>query len=765
MANPKHGKPTRTRRNNIWATAPYNFVPLPEEVVTVDRHKIPGHNSYADPNGEETFTGHLDCTLTTESPTYTRTALNTDLFQKWADDIQRMMQEDADARREYAQFNLDDAHQPLIPGSSLRGMTRALVEIAGYGKMQWVTKDRLFFRTMDNTAIGEHYRGRMGDEIEGGFLRQRGQAFYIKKCQISHVDETVLDEKRYKLYEGRGPNKTPRWSGKPHQHQPVWVELSRNGKSVNYLQFGPPSTDTQRNLLEGRLVISGDMQGKKKEFVFLLPEQNAEEIEILDKLIERFHDDDQITRWQRNAFKKDKPRLNVRQRDGFLSRDLSKEGDPVFFLRENGELTFFGRAKMFRLPYSQSPFDLVPKYLHRDSDTDLAEAIFGYIPNEADKQGRAGRVYFSDARFEKAENDVWLPEGIITPKILSGPKPTTFQHYLVQDDGKGHNPDDKKTLAHYGTPPEETVIRGHKLYWHQGPVGGSDIQEARQDDPDKNRSGWKNDTQHTQIKPVNKGVTFRFKVHFENLRDYELGALLWALNLPDNCRHKIGMGKPLGLGSVKITPSLVLSNRKQRYQQLFDGDDWQTAEEQISDLDSFKQAFEQFVLNKMDESERNKTNSLAEVERIKMLLKLLEWQGPPKNLTQYMTIQPKPNQFQDRPVLPDPLNIERSAAGGRHQTASTSRQSGQSHRQTQATSTSPQKVTTPPKKPEYRVGAEIQAKVTGKWKKGETKVELSDGGEGILKGSRSDVEPLYGKTVTLVVDKVKNNGVPILGLP
>lgn len=643
MANPKHSNPHRSDRK---ATAPYNFVPLPEKVVTVDPNKIPGHDTYA----ENTFTGYLDCALTTESPTYTRWATNFEFFQNWSDKMDKV-NADQGAREEYAQFSLDDMERPVIPGSSLRGMTHALVEIAGYGKVQRVTKDRLFFRTMDNTAIGDHYRGRMGDKVEGGFLQRRGQAYYIKICQISRVSESVLGEKRYRLYRGSGPNKTPRWSNKPHQHEHVWVELSENGRLVKYLQFDPPSTGAQTNLLEGRLIITGDMKGKKNEFVFLLPEQNAGEVEVSDKIIERFHDDDQITRWQRNAFKKDEPHRSVRQRDGFLSRNLSGEGDPVFFLRENGELTFFGRAKMFRLPYTQSPFDLVPERLRQDTDTDLAEAIFGYIPKKTDTQGRAGRVYFSDARFEQAESDIWLPEGIITPQILSGPKPTTFQHYLVQDAGKGHNPDDKKTLAHYGTSPEEAVIRGHKLYWHQGPISGQDIRES-------NEPNWANDTQHTQIKPVNKGVAFRFKVHFENLRDYELGALLWVLDLPPDCRHKIGLGKPLGLGSVHITPRLVLSNRQTRYTGLFDNGGWAKGEKEENNLDRFKKVFEQFILDRMDENE--KKSDFHQVERINMLLKMLKWPGPDgkwqgKKLTEYMTIEP--NQFKERPVLPDPLHI------------------------------------------------------------------------------------------------------------
>ena len=140
--------------------------------------------------------------------------------------------------------------------------------------------------------------------------------------------------------------------------------------------------------------------------------------------------------------------------------------------------------------------------------------------NIYDKTARAGRVFFTDAEYKSAHNGIWATEKPITPKVLSSPKPTSFQHYLVQDSEKNHNPDDKNSLAHYGTPsPDETVIRGCKMYWHKNDIPLEDI-EANPTDVDKSK------TQYTSIKPVNTEVTFSFRVYFENLRKYELDALL-----------------------------------------------------------------------------------------------------------------------------------------------------------------------------------------------------------------------------------------------
>lgn len=54
----------------------------------------------------------------------------------------------------------------------------------------------------------------------------------------------------------------------------------------------------------------------------------------------------------------------------------------------------------------------------------------------------------------------------------------------------------------------------------------------------------------------------------------ELGIVVTVVTLPvkGTYYHKIGMGKPLGLGAIRLTPTLHIVNPKKRYQSLF-GDD------------------------------------------------------------------------------------------------------------------------------------------------------------------------------------------------
>jgi len=130
------------------------------------------------------------------------------------------------------------------------------------------------------------------------------------------------------------------------------------------------------------------------------------------------------------------------------------------------------------------------------------------------------------------------------------------------------------------------------------------------------------------------------------------------------------MGKPLGMGAVKLEATLYLTDRPKRYSSLFEDDHWHTgvtdSGQSLSDrstLERLTQAFEQHILGTLG---LNNRRHLSEIKRIGMLLKMMEWPGYPpvpntppfltvqnRPNTRYMTIQPK-NEYRERPVLPDP---------------------------------------------------------------------------------------------------------------
>uniref|UniRef100_UPI00338F4744 RAMP superfamily CRISPR-associated protein n=1 Tax=Arthrobacter sp. TaxID=1667 RepID=UPI00338F4744 len=116
-----HHNPTNQSR---IACAPYNFVPLPEMVIPAvsSPDELPSHDRYY----PDRLTGYFDVTLTTCSPLYIRCPLMLDDF------LRQERGEDAgqpffnQVKNTPYFFYTDKASEPVIPGSSLRGMLRAL---------------------------------------------------------------------------------------------------------------------------------------------------------------------------------------------------------------------------------------------------------------------------------------------------------------------------------------------------------------------------------------------------------------------------------------------------------------------------------------------------------------------------------------------------------------------------------------------------------------------------------------------------------------
>lgn len=670
---PKHQNPTYyredSRGNTAQAVAPYNFVALPEQVHTVEIPAACQHDRYSE---TETHTGTIDCTFTTRTPLYTRAAMRPEFYKQWGEKIRELMK-DPTAREAHAQFfHLDQGKTPVIPGSSLRGMVRALVEIISNSKVQWVTDEPLVFRSVgDRTGLGEYYRNRLMVEgpknsltpkMVAGYMEKQGHRWFIRPAQ------TIGGATFARIHLGdleRIEQQLAPWHQCNNAYQ-IWIKSDRldfqrvqeGFRRLKYIPVKEVRATATPGFQAAVVAKSGKMNNKRREAVFFPPDPDGAVIEVDEEMVRRYRE--QVSQEQEKL---------LRNKEGVL-----RDKQPVFYLLEEGKLVFFGHAMMFRLPYERTPLDFVPEALRKPTETDLAEAIFGFVAasKEDTRTPRAGRVYFRDAQLAPGQADVWLAAAPITPKILSGPKATTFQHYLTQQEPdtvdigqltKGGDPVRATLLDHYASPPpHETVIRGHKLYWHKAGTDLTTIQETAEvdfaGDPQK-RPPKLPDTQHTQIKPVRSGVEFRFRLHFENLRDFELGALLWALTLPGEAGksygHKLGMGKALGMGSIQLTVSaLQVSERKERYKMLFAGEQWHLPErDEMDKISVYIGAFAQWITG-------GPGRALHESTRIRMLLKLLEYPGPNGNLTRYMELK----EFKERPVLPDPLHITQRLSRG-----------------------------------------------------------------------------------------------------
>jgi CRISPR-associated protein (TIGR03986 family) len=654
--NPKHIEKITDKQRR--AIAPYNFVELPEQIVPAQQPLPEGDRYYT-----HLHTGRIDCTLTTESPLYIRCGLTPEQFKeaKEAKDLPEF-------------FYLDpETKKPVLPGSSLRGMLRILVEIASFSKIEQVSDaQKFFFRAVAANNVDDPLKnqysnalGNQGKNVKAGYLCQQGRNWFIRsalsidnsqsfvwikeKVAKSAINELVVME-NIKEYRPQYIQNISFEDIITKNGRKFAQKISRNSQKYQYIGV----LVTAGNMLEG--APEGTKCNRTNHCLIQEPNAQAELIPISNDAIRDYLN-------ALTPFQKDQP---FNQEMGVL-----KNNRVIFYIQpKNGqEVTLFGQSPNFRIPYipqrktkAASAIDFIPDHLKDTKTIDLADAIFGWVRREKQEdrknQSRAGRVFVGDAICQQsASDDIWLTgnqDTSLTPQILASPKPTTFQHYLVQTDVE------KKNLKHYASNPnKETVIRGHKLYWHKG------------SNPDIKHSDLTNvsDSQTTQIKPIKAGVSFKFTINFENLTDVELGALLWVLDkATGDYRLKLGMGKPLGMGAVQIQYDLYLSDRTKRYNQLFNNDNWEVAETIEQDL-PYQQCFENHILEKLLQIGR-----FEDITRIKMLLAMLKWDKKPSSeyleVRRYMEIERKqeprigddPNEYKHRPILPTPLDVAKPQA-------------------------------------------------------------------------------------------------------
>lgn len=726
MAHPKHRNPTK---HNRTATAPYNFVPLPEKVVKAADavEQLPAHDgSYTQEDYKHS--GYFEVQLETKSAVYIRGLITGKLFAYLEQNLDCEGKE-IDSSTPYNKliknqpdfFHILGQNNPVLPGSSLRGMLRSMLEIVSYGKIDPVTDKRLFYRTVDNSSLGKAYRKRIMKSLPpicrsgidtpvyqprvlGGFYDEKTNGTpQIKTCPVARIDlndppiRTALGiSTPTDLYDLRGgnpnnPNQTPKWT---YQHRDVWVTIhpendyffrqqtNANGNVRHpdlYLRFikatslsltKPVSESEDAGFKKGKLVLTGHISYKHLAFVFLVPDTdkpefidipNSRESNANSRLLDLFHDDEQLTRWQKNAFPFNRPNECSGCNDNSLSlkNGWLKEGDPVFFLADPDnpdQAEAFGRAQMFRLPYKNTPQDLVPVALRQEEDIDYADAIFGFVGKKA-KSARRGRIDVTDANLDPGEQEkIYCDRSAWTPEILATPKPSSFQNYLVQKQ------ENKNKLSHYDSQDtERTVIRGSNFYWHQGDRSENHSESpslALQDIPE-------NSTQHTRFRPLNSGVNFTFRIYFYNLSDRELGAVSWILHPYGNeavmqdeqkgyCPN-LGMAKSLGMGAVKLQATLHRVNRGKRYQKLFDENRWESGIEnggenlsKIETLEELTKPFEEHILSQL--MPEPKCEKLSKLSRIAMFLKMLEWPGQDPQAIRQMPLE----EFKQRKILPDP---------------------------------------------------------------------------------------------------------------
>ena len=254
----------------------------------------------------------------------------------------------------------------------------------------------------------------------------------------------------------------------------------------------------------------------------------------------------------------------------FFRIGLSGEGDPTH-ASEVSWSAIHRRTQITQTPIGKGPLtlgrqialqnpDLLPLGVRPSRNLQPAEWMLGAVESGTrDEQSALAFASKIAVGMARAEGHVSTLEAIAL-KELSSPKPPSPALYLKRKNG-GTAPFGKHE---YVDSPKDYAFQGTKVYLHALRTNGAGRQEAvrlnQVGGPDATRGlpPWQSgkgptlsDRQVT-VSPVDAGQTFTFSIRFTNLSPGELELLCAAIAPSASFEHKIGMGRPIGLGSVKL---------------------------------------------------------------------------------------------------------------------------------------------------------------------------------------------------------------------
>jgi hypothetical protein len=496
--------------------APFNFVPLADTVVLPEW----GMNVSHDLPFRDGASGVLKFTLKNE----TELIVGAGTQQQ---DVQ--------------QFLLPDG-RPAIPGSSLRGMIRAVLEVATFSRFRQVDDSRFGVRDLTSGArpfygevVSRRVNGAFMALSQGGWLSFDGRNWSITPCEVARLEHDDLAVLTGDVWWREVPRDPAGNSEKKYDRFDAWAARTgltsrqiyfqqgeiadhqhSQGKLLRYRRASTLSAAPGPMLIPGTPVFTGQPAqrvpggtGKKHlEFIF---SGSGIPVSISARVMSGF--------------------LQIHESSAEWQRMKNDARIPVFYLESSaGEIESLGLAQMYKLPYKNTVHEVIRhtslEHLE-ESSPDFCDLLFGRTHDAPDASLKS-RAWFEPAVAPRVGS---LPARTV---VLSSPKPSYYPSYVRQDARNGQLIDGYTTWSD-----ANAQLRGWKRY------------PAR---PNVTEGLPATDRVATTLHPLPAGTCFEGRLVFHNLKRVELGAILWALTWGGDSTlcHSIGMGKPYGYGAARF---------------------------------------------------------------------------------------------------------------------------------------------------------------------------------------------------------------------
>lgn len=581
-----------------YTGAPYNFISLPRVPITrYSRTKeLPSHKEI----NANLLSGEIDYQLTAMTD---------------------IMVGGQDGQSFYQDMN--GAY--VIQGSAIRGMIRTNMQILGLAEIGDDVEDyNLMYREVagnkSRVQLKKSYKKLLGTStvsvgknkkitvsvckaVKAGYITKVKGEYYLWDTEsINEASKQDELKNYYIVREDKG--KIKQWAASneelygylfserkkglqekgytPYQLQ-VTYELDDDNKVA---AIGGP----EQYSLKGTVLNSGSIRNKRA--FYIIPQKGNSSEQIAPKDIQAYQID--------YAGKEKQLGKNA----AFYQLPGEGECKAVFYLENSkSERTYFGFTPYLRVFYKHSIADAIPPE-HKKGKLDYVKAIMGFSDEESSYKSR---VFFEDAKIEGTPE-----KGEEQTVMLASPKPSSYYDYLCQDQERIMTYEDDKIK-----------IRGYKQYWLRQKVEVENIKEG-------------NGT--STVQPLKADCAFKGKIRFHNLHKDELGLLLWALQLKENCFHNIGKGKPYGFGRIKVENIEV---RCLDYKKMYQSDKMDVSPyKEKEDVSSYVQEYQDYVKDSYG-IELEEQLCIQEFFQIKAIF-------PDPGEIQYMQL----DNYKDRKILP-----------------------------------------------------------------------------------------------------------------
>lgn len=571
----------RSRRSAFPRNNPYNFVPGDTPIKM--NAQAPTLSQFKD------LSGSIECRLATETP------------------LMIGGERDDSSRPQRVDFFKINGHL-AIPGTSLKGMVRSVLEAVTNACFVVFDGEKLDYRTPRiNLKAGQVIRkasnGQLGQirQTERGWIAMQGRPTNILGIQGRNTQTFTLAS----VPDSKESGET------------VWIKYQRidryrnsRGRTIPgpFFLVTSISSNQKPGYTEGIYKITGQsINNKKRERIFF--STNGSEIYSFSK--QEVEDYDYILKQQLER-QQTQGGFQLRER-AFLSK-----GALVYFQPQPGnQAKFISRVEIPRIRYAISRQDLLPDEYDKCTDPNnlcAACGLFGFVQKD---ERLSGRIIFTDAEHISGSGEA---QDYLNLKVLGTPHPTSGNFYLKdpKNPSKVRNYDGYEITdnrGRIGNQKGPVQLRGRKFYYHH-PLYGN-LQQYCCDPKETS------DKLYSRAKPVLADNTFLFKIHFRNLSTFELGLLIYGLELEADLRHKLGMGKTIGFGTVKIEiDSLkVLEDPKSQYLDFEVSAPPEKSESKASYVENFKNQVTQLL-----------EKPFEELLNIQKLRKILDPSKAPSNI-------------------------------------------------------------------------------------------------------------------------------------